>query len=122
MTLGLIVCGVGGRMGGAVVRAIQQSRDTQLLAAIDRPGSARLGKDAGEVAAAGHLGIKIGDAIEGHLTANSVIIDFTTPAASVAFLRATAKKRAPVVIATTGMLSGIFVLGLNAWMQQPVGF
>jgi 4-hydroxy-tetrahydrodipicolinate reductase len=36
------------------------------------------------------------------LTANSVIIDFTTPAASVAFLRAAAKKRAPVVIATTG--------------------
>jgi cytochrome d ubiquinol oxidase subunit I len=26
------------------------------------------------------------------------------------------------VIATTGMLSGIFVLGVNAWMQQPVGF
>jgi len=27
-----------------------------------------------------------------------------------------------MVIATTGMLSGIFVLGVNAWMQQPVGF
>lgn len=27
-----------------------------------------------------------------------------------------------VVIATTGMLSGIFVLGVNAWMQQPVGY
>jgi cytochrome d ubiquinol oxidase subunit I len=27
-----------------------------------------------------------------------------------------------VVIAATGMLSGIFVLGVNAWMQQPVGF
>jgi cytochrome d ubiquinol oxidase subunit I len=27
-----------------------------------------------------------------------------------------------VVIATTGMLSGVLVLGVNAWMQQPVGF
>lgn len=27
-----------------------------------------------------------------------------------------------VVIAVSGMLSGIFVLGVNAWMQQPVGF
>ncbi len=27
-----------------------------------------------------------------------------------------------VVIATSGMLSGILVLGVNAWMQQPVGF
>jgi cytochrome d ubiquinol oxidase subunit I len=27
-----------------------------------------------------------------------------------------------VVIAMSGMLSGILVLGVNAWMQQPVGF
>jgi cytochrome d ubiquinol oxidase subunit I len=27
-----------------------------------------------------------------------------------------------VVIAISGMLSGVFVLGVNAWMQQPVGF
>ena len=27
-----------------------------------------------------------------------------------------------VVIAASGMLSGIFVLGVNAWMQVPVGF
>ena len=27
-----------------------------------------------------------------------------------------------VVIAVSGMLSGVFVLGVNAWMQQPVGF
>jgi cytochrome d ubiquinol oxidase subunit I len=27
-----------------------------------------------------------------------------------------------VVIATSGMLSGVLVLGVNAWMQQPVGF
>lgn len=27
-----------------------------------------------------------------------------------------------VVIAISGMLSGILVLGVNAWMQQPVGF
>lgn len=27
-----------------------------------------------------------------------------------------------VAIAVSGMLSGVFVLGVNAWMQQPVGF
>ena len=27
-----------------------------------------------------------------------------------------------VVIAVSGMLSGVFVLGVNAWMQVPVGF
>ena len=102
MTLGLIVCGIGGRMGGAVVRAIQQSSSSKLLAAIDKPNSARLGKDAGEVAGAGHSGIEISDDIEGYLTAKSVVIDFTNPEASLAFLSAAAKKRAPTVIATTG--------------------
>lgn len=89
-------------MGGAVVRAIQQSRNIKLVAAIDKPNSARVGKDAGEVASAGHLGIEVSDGIEPYLTAQSVVIDFTNPEASLGFLRAASKKRAPVVIATTG--------------------
>jgi 4-hydroxy-tetrahydrodipicolinate reductase len=102
MALGLIVCGAGGRMGGAVIRAIQQSGNIKLVAAIDKPDSARIGKDAGEVAGAGRLGIKISDGIETCLAPHSVVIDFTNPEASLGFLRAAAKKRAPVVIATTG--------------------
>ena len=89
-------------MGGAVVRAIQQSRNIKLVAAIDKPNSARVGKDAGEVASAGHLGIEVSGGIEPYLTAQSVVIDFTNPEASLGFLRAASKKRAPVVIATTG--------------------
>ena len=102
MTLGIIVCGVGGRMGGAVVRAIQQSPVFKLVAAIDKPGSARLVKDAGEVSAAGHLGIAITDKLEPALQSNTVIVDFTNPEASLGFLRSAAKKRTPIVIATTG--------------------
>jgi 4-hydroxy-tetrahydrodipicolinate reductase len=89
-------------MGGAVVRAIQQSRDIKLVAAVDNPNSTRVGKDAGEVASAGHLGIEVSAGIEPYLTAQSVVIDFTNPEASLGFLRAASKKRAPVVIATTG--------------------
>jgi 4-hydroxy-tetrahydrodipicolinate reductase len=89
-------------MGGAVVRAIQQSRDIKLVAAVDKPNSTRVGKDAGEVASAGHLGIEVSAGIEPYLTAQSVVIDFTNPEASLGFLRAASKKRAPVVIATTG--------------------
>ena len=102
MALGIIVCGVGGRMGGAVVRAIQQSPVFKLVAAIDKPGSARLGKDAGEISAAGHLGIAITDKLEPALQSNTVIVDFTNPEASLGFLQSAAKKRTPIVIATTG--------------------
>ena len=102
MALRIIVCGVGGRMGGAVVRAIQQSANFELAGAIDKQGSPRLGKDAGEVSAAAHLGIAITDSIDAVLKPNAVIIDFTNPQASMGFLRSAAKRRTPIVLATTG--------------------
>jgi 4-hydroxy-tetrahydrodipicolinate reductase len=102
MALGIIVCGVGGRMGGAVVRAVKDSAGVELVGAIDKPGSARLGKDAGEISAAGHLGIPVTDKLEAILKPQSVIVDFTNPDASLGFLRSAAKIRAPIVIATTG--------------------
>ena len=105
MALGIIVCGVGGRMGGAVVRAIAQSADYRLVAAIDKRGSARLGKDAGEISAAGNLAVPVTDQLEPALKPDAVIIDFTNPEASLSFLRAAAKKSTPIVIASTGFTS-----------------
>ena len=102
MTLGIIVCGVGGRMGGAVVRAIQQSHKFTLVAAVDKPGSTRVGKDAGEISAAGHLGVTVSDRLNAALKSNGVVVDFSRPSASLECLRAAAKQRVPVVIATTG--------------------
>jgi len=102
MALGIIVCGVGGRMGGAVVRAVKDSPGVELVGAIDKPGSARIGRDAGEISAAGHLGIAVSDEIEPVLKRSTVIVDFTNPEASLSYLRAAAKTRTPIIIATTG--------------------
>jgi 4-hydroxy-tetrahydrodipicolinate reductase len=102
MSLEVIICGVAGRMGGAVVRALQQTPGVNLVAAVDRPGSARVGKDAGEIAAAGSLGIRIDDSLPSRFTSDTVIIDFTNPASSLGFLRSAAKEKIPIVIGTTG--------------------
>jgi 4-hydroxy-tetrahydrodipicolinate reductase len=102
MALALIVCGVGGRMGSAVVRAVTQTPAVHLAAAVDKPGSGRVGKDAGEVAGAGTLGIEVSDNIQPYLKNRAVIIDFTHPEASLGYLRAAAKNATPIVIATTG--------------------
>ena len=102
MALGIVVCGVGGRMGGAVVRAIQQTPDMELVGAVDKPGSARLGKDAGTVVGAEELGIPITDSLAAALKRNSVIIDFTHPEASLSFLKFAVQTRTPMVIASTG--------------------
>jgi 4-hydroxy-tetrahydrodipicolinate reductase len=76
MALGIIVCGVGGRMGGAVIRAAQQSVNIKLVGAIDKPGSPRISKDAGEISGIGHIGISVSEQIASALKPNSVIIDF----------------------------------------------
>jgi 4-hydroxy-tetrahydrodipicolinate reductase len=73
-----------------------------LVAAIAKPGSARVGKDAGEISAAGPLGVTVTDNLDSALKSKSVIIDFSNPAASLEFLRSAAKKPVPMVIATTG--------------------
>src|SRR5262245_18126694 len=105
MALGLIVCGVGGRMGSAVVLAAAQTADVRLVAAIDKPGSSRLGKDAGDISGAGHLGVEVTDKIQTQLKPDSVIIDFTNPEASLGYLTLAAQKAAPLLIATTGFNS-----------------
>ena len=102
-SLGLIVCGPGGRMGGVLVRLTQDTPGVALAGAVDRPGSPRLGQDAGEVAGAGHLGVEIVDRIDDTSAAERrVIVDFTTPEASVANMKAAAKSATPIVIGTTG--------------------
>ncbi|HXV78695.1 MAG TPA: 4-hydroxy-tetrahydrodipicolinate reductase, partial [Candidatus Binatia bacterium] len=79
-----------------------QTAGVQLVADIYKPGCRRIGKDAGEMSAAGHLNVPIAAEIEPHLKRNTVIVDFTNPEASLGYLRVAAKTATPVVIATTG--------------------
>jgi 4-hydroxy-tetrahydrodipicolinate reductase len=61
-----------------------------------------LGQDAGVIAGTDQIGIQVTDKIDAVPKPNHVIIDFTNPEASIGFLRAAAKSRTPMVIATTG--------------------
>jgi len=98
----LVVCGIAGRMGGAVARVIQQTRGVKLVGAVDRPRSLRVGKDVGEVVGLGTLRISVSDNIGALLKGNVAIIDFTRPAASLGYLRDAAKREVPIVVGTTG--------------------
>lgn len=100
--LGLVVCGVGGRMGGAIVRLIPDTPGVVLAGAADRAGSLRIGQDAGEGAGAGQLGVPISDRVDASAGEKRVIVDFTTPDASVAHMKAAARSGTPIVIGTTG--------------------
>lgn len=98
----LVVVGAGGRMGQALVRAIEESSTAQLSGAIERSGSEFLGKDVGELAGVGPLGIKITDDPLPVFAEADGVIDFTIPAASIEFAKLAAQANIVHVIGTTG--------------------
>ncbi len=104
----LVVTGAAGRMGQALVRAILRGSGVTLAAALEREGSPALGRDAGEVAGAGPAGVKITSDAAAALAAADGVIDFTAPAASVAFARLAAERGLVHVIGTTGLSEADF--------------
>jgi 4-hydroxy-tetrahydrodipicolinate reductase len=98
----LVVVGAAGRMGQTLIRVIQETEGVTLHAAIEREGSAFIGKDAGQLAGAGTLGVPVtSDPLQAFLDAEGVL-DFTAPEASVTFSGLAAQARIVHVIGTTG--------------------
>jgi 4-hydroxy-tetrahydrodipicolinate reductase len=104
--MGLVVVGAAGRMGQTLIRAISAIDGARVAAAIERPGSPHLGKDAGELAGAGKLGVAISDDPLPAFAKADGVLDFTVPAASVEFAGYAAQARIVHVIGTTGCSAG----------------
>ena len=99
----LIVAGAGGRMGRTLIQAIAASKGVRLSAAVEAPGAAAIGRDAGELAGLGRNGIQVAGDIEPLLAGADGLLDFTIPAATVAFAGLTAQRGMVHVIGTTGL-------------------
>lgn len=98
----LVVAGAAGRMGRAVIRAIAETRGVTLSGALDAPGSAAIGRDAGELAGIGAGGIAVTADAGAALGGADGVIDFMVPAATMALLAETAARGLVHVIGTTG--------------------
>lgn len=101
--LRLTVVGAGGRMGRALIAAIDAMDGVQLGGALERSGSPVLGRDAGETAGIGRSGIAIVDTLDDALSGSDGILDFTTPTATVAFADMAAARGLVHIIGTTGI-------------------
>jgi 4-hydroxy-tetrahydrodipicolinate reductase len=100
--LKVVVAGAGGRMGAANIRAIAAQAGLRLHAAVDRPGAAALGRDAGVLAGIEELGVSISDDMAAALVGADAIVDFTAPNASVALAQQAAAAGLVHIIGTTG--------------------
>ncbi len=98
----LVITGAAGRMGRQLVRLVQETEGLALAGAVERPGHAAVGRDAGEVAGIGPLGVAIGDSLAASLPGAEVVVDFTSAAASLAHLEVACAADKALVIGSTG--------------------
>ncbi len=96
----IAITGATGRMGRALIEACTRTEGLRLSAALDRPGNAAIGKDAGEAAGVGKLGVTIRDRLDG--ADFDVLVDFTRPEATLASLDYCRRHGMKMVIGTTG--------------------
>ncbi len=99
-TLRIAVFGITGRMGKALIAAIDESESAVLSGACASPSSAWVGRDVRALGADSDAKVS-GDA-QAALEASAVAIDFSLPEAAEGNLAACVSKKRPLVIGTTG--------------------
>jgi 4-hydroxy-tetrahydrodipicolinate reductase len=98
----VIVAGAAGRMGSRLVALISNATALTLAGAIEGKGHPAVGDDVGETAGCGRAGIPITDDLTALLDRGEVVIDFSSPEATLDHLRTVAQHRRAMVIGTTG--------------------
>jgi 4-hydroxy-tetrahydrodipicolinate reductase len=96
------VGGAAGRMGSLIVRGVLESEDLNLVGALEAKEHPFIGRDIGEAIGKIPQGIKITSDIVEAFSDSAVIIDFSTPSATLENIRVAADYSKAMVIGTTG--------------------
>ena len=100
MAIKLGIIGSAGRMGRRIATLAHEDQDFSITCAIERPDHPAQGINLGELLGLGKLDL----AVSSKWSAKpDVLIDFTTPQATIEFLAAARKDALPMVIGTTGL-------------------
>jgi 4-hydroxy-tetrahydrodipicolinate reductase len=115
------IAGAGGRMGRTLIEAVLKADDARLGAALEQPGNALLGKDAGELVGQ-PCGVAISADVEAALAQADCLIDFTRPEATLEHLAVCRKRGVHMVIGTTGFTTEQKLTIQDASRDIPVVF
>jgi 4-hydroxy-tetrahydrodipicolinate reductase len=86
-----------------LIQAVTEADGLSLGAATERPGSSLIGADAGELAGVGNLGVSIVDDLTRVVDDFDLLIDFTSPVATLEHLKICRAHGKRMVIGTTGL-------------------
>ena len=96
----LLIVGAAGRMGRRIVSLSIDAGQFDIVAAIERKNHPDIGKDAGLVAAAGQINVKIDSS---YPAGADVAIDFSTPEAADKTIDYCLENSVALVLGTTGL-------------------
>jgi 4-hydroxy-tetrahydrodipicolinate reductase len=97
----IAINGACGRMGQRLVALAHEESDLAVVAAVDSGRHPSQGRDAGELAGVGNIGVDVTPTLPLDVQPD-VVIDFSTPEGTMETLRACEARKLPLVVATTG--------------------
>jgi 4-hydroxy-tetrahydrodipicolinate reductase len=97
----LAINGAAGRMGQRLVHLSREDPELAVGAALEAPGHPQQGRDIGEVCGLGAFGVKVQPTLPPGQRVD-VVVDFSSPAGTLAVLPLCVERRIPLVVATTG--------------------
>jgi 4-hydroxy-tetrahydrodipicolinate reductase len=97
------ITGCAGRMGRMLIAEVQETAGCRVGGGIEAKGNPAVGRDLGELAGLGALGVKAGDDPAALFAAVDVVVDFTASDAAALHAAEAARRGKPMVIGTTGL-------------------
>ena len=98
----LVISGIAGKMGKRIGLLASDDKDFKITGALETAGNPTIGKDVGEVIGTGKTGIKVSSDLS-EVSDGSVLIEFTSPQATIIHLGEAIKKNIAMVIGTTAL-------------------
>lgn len=103
MPIKLVISGCSGRMGSRIASLALADSIFTVSGALETASHQVLGQDLGALLGRKALGVRVTDNLEAALKDGDVLIEFTSPEATVEHVRTAAKLRKAMVIGTTGL-------------------
>ncbi|MES0338297.1 MAG: 4-hydroxy-tetrahydrodipicolinate reductase [Candidatus Magnetobacterium sp. LHC-1] len=101
--LKVVVVGAAGKMGQRIGVLALQHQQVELVGALEKCGHGAVGRNFGEVAGVAGTTVVISDNVGDTISPAGVVIDFTSPEATLEHVRACVASKKPIVIGTTGL-------------------
>ena len=96
----IAIAGAAGRMGRQIAALAIESEQLDVACALEAPGHQDLGRDIGELAGVGVFGVKLTSELSEDV---QVLIDFTSPQATLGWVDVCRARKTAMVIGTTGL-------------------